>query len=270
MKLLKFLLLSFLISCQMKDYYVLGIFPSQKEILSYEQLQKIAQDLSKELKKPVRLYFGSDYQDMEDKLKSSFIDFVFVTSLVYVEVNDKYEMVLKFLRNNRGFYRGQFVVLKDIDSISQLKNKNWAFPDKKSTSGYLLPKYTLLKMGINPDTFFNYQYEAGSHDKAIELLIRGNVQLATTYEDVREKMIDKFPDIFEKTKVLLYTDSIPNDGFAINRSIKGSERDKIIKAIKTVIKNNSDLFYKLSGSAELAPASDSDYKILEDLRNKVK
>ena len=36
-------------------------------------------------------------------------------------------MVLKFLRNNRGFYRGQFVVLKDIDSISQLKNKNWVF-----------------------------------------------------------------------------------------------------------------------------------------------
>ena len=269
MRFLKFLFLNFLISCQMRDYYVLGVFPSQKEIATYDELEKIAEDLSKELKRPVKLYIGNNYEDMENKLKVGFFDFAFVPSLVYVEVSDKYEMVLKFLRNNKGFYRGQFVVLKDIDSINQLKNKNWAFPDKKSTSGYLLPKYMLLKMGINPDTFFNYQYEAGSHDKAVELLIRGNVQLATTFEDVRERMKDKFPDIFEKTKILFYTDSIPNDGFAINRKIKGIEREKIIESIKKVIKNNSDLFYRFLGSKEVIPASDSDYKILWDIKNKI-
>jgi len=270
MKFLKFLFLSFLISCQLRDYYVLGVFTSQKEIATYDELQKIAEDLSKELKRPVKLYIGSNYEDVENKLKAGFLDFAFVPSLVYIEVSDKYEMVLKFLRNGKGFYRGQFVVLKDIDSISQLKNKNWAFPDKKSTSGYLLPKYMLLKMGINPDTFFNYQYEAGSHDKAIELLIRGNVQLATTFEDVRERMKDKFPDIFEKTKILLYTDSIPNDGFAINRNIKGIERDKIIEVVKNVIKKNGDLFYRFLGSKEVISASDSDYNILRDIKDKVK
>ena len=207
---------------------------------------------------------------MENKLKIGFFDFAFVPSLVYIEVSDKYEMVLKFLRNGKSFYRGQFVVLKDIDSISQLKNKNWAFPDKKSTSGYLLPKYMLLKMGINPDTFFNYLYEAGSHDKAIELLIRGNVQLATTFDDVRERMKDKFPDIFEKTKILFYTDSIPNDGFAINRNIKRIERDKIIEAVKNVVKKNGDLFYRSFGSKEVISASDSDYNILRDIKDKIK
>jgi ABC-type phosphate/phosphonate transport system substrate-binding protein len=83
-------------------------------------------------------------------------------------------------------------------------------------------------------------------------------------------MKDKFADIFEKTKILFYTDSIPNYGFAINRNIKGIERDKIIEAIKNVVKKNGDLFYKFFGSKEVISASDSDYNILRNIKDKVK
>ncbi|MEO0203123.1 MAG: PhnD/SsuA/transferrin family substrate-binding protein [candidate division WOR-3 bacterium] len=174
----------------------------------------------------------------------------------YTEISENYDMVLKFVRNGKIFYRGQ---------LKELKGKNWAFPDKKSMSGYILPLFLFHKLGIDVDTFFNYKYEAGSHDKAIELLLRGNVQIATTFEDVRERLVDKYPDIFQKTKILYYTDSIPNDGFAINKSIKKKDREKIIRAIKELVLENKTLSYDWFGSYELVEAKNSDYDVLKEI-----
>lgn len=255
-----------LLSCEIRDRYVLGIFPSQREIVSYEDLSVIADDFSKLLKKPVQLYLGKSYEDIIEKMKTGIIDFAFVPALAYTEISNNYEMVLKFLRNGRGFYRGQVVVLKDIKDISELKNKNWAFPDKKSASGYLLPKLLFYKIGINPDTFFNYQYEAGSHDKAMELLLKGNVQIATTFEDIRERMKETYPDIFEKTKVLYYTDSIPNDGFAINRKITGREKELIINKTIELVRMYKDVFRRLYGSDTLIRANDREYDVVRQLK----
>ncbi len=202
-------------------------------------------------------------------MKAGIITFSFVPALSYTEISDNYDMVLKFVRNGKTFYRGQVIVLNEINDISQLKKKNWAFPDKKSTSGYILPLYLFYKLGIDVDTFFDYKYEAGSHDKAVELLLRGNVQVATTFEDVRERLKDIYPDIFQKTKILYYTDSIPNDGFAINKKLSKRERENIIRAIKKLIKEDSVLFYKWFGSYTLTDAKNSDYDILKEILRSV-
>ncbi|MCS7244709.1 MAG: phosphate/phosphite/phosphonate ABC transporter substrate-binding protein [candidate division WOR-3 bacterium] len=256
----------FLFSCQVRDSYVLGIFPSQRELVNYEDMLVITDDFSKLLKKPVQLYIGKNYDDIEAKMKGGVIDFAFVPALIYTQISDNYEMVLKFLRNGKGFYKGQVVVLKNINDLSELKNKNWAFPDRKSASGYLLAKLLFYKMGIDPDTFFNYQYEAGSHDKAMELLLKGNVQVATTFEDIRERMKEVYPDIFEKTKILYYTDSIPNDGFAISRKITGREREVIINKTIELVKMHKNIFKRLYGSDTLVKASDKEYDIIRQLK----
>jgi phosphonate transport system substrate-binding protein len=41
-----------------------------------------------------------------------------------------------------------------IHSVADLKGRTFAFGDKGSTSGYLIPLHYFMTQGINPDTYF--------------------------------------------------------------------------------------------------------------------
>ncbi len=219
----------------------------------------------------LRIYVAQDYDDLRDKIKKGVVQIAFLPPLLYVDVMDEMDMIMKVIRHGKGFYRGEILTSAGIDSISQLKGANWAFPDRNSTSGYLLPVYYFRKHGIDPDTFFNYKYESGSHDAAVILLLRGNVQVATVFDDARTLVSRNYPDVYEKTRVLAYTDSIPNDGIAVIRGMSEKNRKKLINAFREARKDEviRSIMERLFGGDEFAETSPREYEIVKKIREAV-
>src|SRR5947207_952376 len=54
-----------------------------------------------------------------------------------------------------------------VKSLAELKGKTFAFGAPSSTSGHLMPRYFLMKDGIQPDTDFKAVAFSGAHDATV-------------------------------------------------------------------------------------------------------
>ncbi len=236
-----------------------------------ENLLPLKQKLEQLTGWELRIYVAEDYDDLRNKISKGVVQIAFLPPLLYVDVMDRMDMIMKVVRHGKGFYRGEILTIPGIDSLPQLKGTNWAFPDRNSTSGYLLPVYFFEQQGIDPDTFFNYKYEAGSHDAAVILLLRGNVQVATVFDDARVLVSKDYPDVYEKTKVLAYTDSIPNDGIAVVKEMSNKNRKKLINAFREARKDEviRSIMERLFGGDEFVEASAEEYTIVKKIKEAV-
>lgn len=255
-----------------KQQYTIGFPPSHEEITQMENLLPLKQKLEQLTGWELRIYVAEDYDDLRRKIEKGVVQIAFLPPLLYVDVMDRMDMIMKVVRHGKGFYRGEILTVPGIDSLMQLKGSNWAFPDKNSTSGYLLPVYYFMKHGVDPDTFFNYQYEAGSHDAAVILLLRGNVQVATVFDDARALVSRDYPDVYERTRVLAYTDSIPNDGIAVIKEMSVKNRKKLMNAFRELGKDEllKTIMDRLFGGDEFVEASADEYEIVKKIKEAVR
>ena len=144
-----------------------------------------------------------------------------------------------------------------------IKGKIVAFVDPSSTSGYLFPGAHLVNEGIDIEKDIEYVY-GGGHDKALQLLLNGDVDVATTFVDSRDRYKEDFPEAMEKTEILGYTDYIPN----ISVTVRGDMNEELQGKIKTALLNiakteeGSALLKELFNMYGFEEATDADYDII--------
>ena len=105
---------------------------------------------------------------------------------------------------------------------------------------------------------------AGGHDKALQLLLNGDVDVATTFVDSRDRYKEDFPEAIEKVEILGYTDYIPN----ISVTVKGDMEEELKEKIKVALLNIAEtedgltLLKDLFNMHGFEEATDADYDII--------
>jgi phosphonate transport system substrate-binding protein len=130
-------------------------------------------------------------------------------------------------------YNSQILVAtaSGINDLAGLKGKKFAFVDPISASGYLFPSLLVkTKTGQEPKTFFSSTIFAGGHDKAALAVYSGQVDGASTFNDVRTSA-GMPADIMTKTKVIDAAGPIPNDGVAVAKNFPAEVQAKVVKAL---------------------------------------
>ena len=77
------------------------------------------------------------------------------------------------------------------------------------------------------------------HDKALQLLINGDVDAIGTYESAITKFAKEFPEVTEKVKVLEKSDLIPGITLTVSSKLDDATKQKI-----------KDAFIKVTNSKE--------------------
>jgi len=105
-----------------------------------------------------------------------------------------------------------------INSPADLKGKTFAFGDKGSTSGYLIPYYFFQKQGINPDTYFSKVIY--TKHQAIETQVaQGVLDAGADYNRNRDAMIAEGLIKAADSKVIWTSDPLPNDAVAVSEKL---------------------------------------------------
>lgn len=259
-----------IVGCTSKKEEVIrmGFVPMKDGDSLIESVEPLTEMLSKELGVKVEGFTATNYVGVVEGLGSGQVDFGFIPPFAYVLANEESnaEVILTALnKSGEAKYRSQFLVRKDSDitSFSDIKGKKVAFVDPSSTSGYLFPGVHLIKEGINIEKDIEYVY-AGGHDKALQLLLNGDVDVATTFVDARDRYKEDFPEAMEKTEVLGYTDYIPNISVTVKGDMEEELKDKIKVALLNIAKTEegSELLKTLFNMYGFEEATDSDYDII--------
>ena len=133
------------------------------------------------------------YETIQKLIDDCQVDFGFIPPFSYVLANSESNarVVLSALRKDgSATYKAQYVVRTDseIDSLEDLAGKKIAFVDPASTSGYLYPAAQLIGLGYDIDKDFQTIY-AGGHDKALQAVLNGDVDMAVMFADALSKGI---------------------------------------------------------------------------------
>lgn len=78
-----------------------------------------------------------------------------------------------------------------VNTLQDLKGKTFAFGSPASTSGHLMPRYFLLKAGIDPDRDFTRLAFSGAHDATVAFVASGRAEAGALNASVYDKMIEK-------------------------------------------------------------------------------
>lgn len=278
-RLFLFVLFTFLlVSCGEKKEekpLIMGLSPIANSEKLIEDTAPLHKMLGDEIGRPVEGFIATNYIGVVEALGTGTIDFALIPPFAYILANKKNgtEALLTSIgKHDEPGYYSVLIVRTDsgIEKVEDLKGKKVAFVDPSSTSGYIFPAVILKDHGIDIERDVTYQF-AGGHDKAIQLLVNGDVDAIGTYESAITKFAKEFPEIESKVKVLEKSDLIPGITLVVSSKIDDATKQKIKDAfIKvTSTKEGQELTLKLFGIKGFEEADINNYKLIEDKLNKM-
>ena len=102
-----------------------------------------------------------------------------------------------------------------INRIEDLKGKTFAFGDKGSTSGYLIPFHHFQRLGIDPDKYFSRVIYT-KHQAIQTQVTRGELDAGADYNRNRDAMIAEGLIKAADSKIIWTSAPLPNDAFALS------------------------------------------------------
>ncbi len=190
----------------------------------------------------VKTFIATDYTALIEALRSGRIDFAFLPpfSLVKAEEIANAQVLMKSVRKGQAFFYSGIIVRSDkgFNKIEDLKGKNIAWVDPASSSGFIVPKASLItKKKIDPDTFFGRQVYAGSHDALVLAVLNGTVDAGATFVNDKAGTDGAWTqflkgDEAKKIKMIYLTDPIPGDTMATTKKFATEHKDIVDKTVK--------------------------------------
>lgn len=246
----------------------MGFVPMKDGDTLIESVEPLTEMLSNELGIKVEGFTATNYVGVVEGLGSGQVDFGFIPPFAYVLANsesDAQVILTAINKSGEARYRSQFLVRKDsgIKTFADVKGKVVAFVDPSSTSGYLFPGAYLITEGIDIEKDMEYVY-SGGHDKSLQLLLNGDVDVATTFVDARERYAADFPTAMEQTELLGYTDYIPNISVTLRGDMDAELQGKIKDALLKIqaSEEGKALLIELFNMYGFEEATDSDYDVI--------
>jgi len=243
-----------------------GAIPSENATKVLDDTKPFAEALSKQLGIPVDLFVGNNYTAVIEALSSGKIDVAWFGPFSYVLASGKYnaETVALQLGANGETTYNSFVITTaktGIKTLNDLKGKTFSFVDPASTSGNLIPRYTLIKAGIDPDKDVQGTF-AGGHDASLLGVISGKTDAGAVASDVFANLVKSGKVSESDVIIVAKSDPIPNSPIAVRKELSAGDK-AAIKAAFLNVKDPADL--KSFNTAGFVENSDKLYDGLRDV-----
>jgi phosphonate transport system substrate-binding protein len=211
----------------------------------------LANYLSARLNRPVELRTVDSWEGLAKSLANGETDLALMGPWGYVLANHQAgaQVISTILYDGKPEYFAIMVThpASGIQSIADLKGKTFAFGDKGSTSGYLIPLHFLMTQGITPEKYFGKVVHT-SHQAIQTQVSQGVIDAGADYNRNRNAMIEQGLIKAENSKIFWQSAPLPNDAFAVSQALSGDR--KLIAQLQAAL---SDIGPLLKDQPKLLP-----------------
>ncbi len=198
-----------------------GLFQPDRE-RNDATYKPLAQYLAAKLGRPVELRTVDTWEGLAKSLANGETDLALMGPWGYVLANHaaRAQVVSTILYDGKPEYFALMITHPEsgIKSVADLKGKTFAFGDKGSTSGYLIPLHYFMTQGIDPDTYFSKVLY--TKHQAIETQVAaGQLDAGADYNRNRNAMIEQGLIKAERSVVIWQSPPLPNDALAVSESL---------------------------------------------------
>lgn len=202
-----------------------GLFQPDRE-KNDATYRPLADYLSKKLNRPVELRTVDSWEGLAKSLANGETDLALMGPWGYVLANHQagVQVISTILYDGKPEYFAITVTSpkSGINTLTDLKGKTFAFGDKGSTSGYLIPLHHFMIQGIDPEKYFSKVIHT-SHQAIETQVTQGVLDAGADYNRNRNAMIEQGLIKAEDSKIIWTSDPLPNDAFAISATLAGDK-----------------------------------------------
>lgn len=198
-----------------------GLFQPDRE-KNDTTYRPLAQHLAAKLGRPVELRTVDTWEGLAKSLANGETDLALMGPWGYVLAHESAgaQVVSTILYDGKPEYLALVITHPDsgINTLADLKGRSFAFGDKGSTSGFLIPYHHFMTLGIDPEKHFGKVLY--TKHQAIELQVTsGQLDAGADYNRNRNAMIEEGLIKAERSKVIWQSAPLPNDAFAVSEAL---------------------------------------------------
>jgi len=200
-----------------------GLFQPDRE-KNDATYRPLAQYLAVKLNRPVELRTVDSWEGLAKSLANGETDLALMGPWGYVLANHQAgaQVISTILYDGKPEYFAIMITHPNsgIEKPADLKGRTFAFGDKGSTSGYLIPLHYLMTQGITPESYFSKVVHT-SHQAIETQVTQGVLDAGADYNRNRNAMIEQGLIKPELSKIIWTSDPLPNDAFAVSKTLAG-------------------------------------------------
>ena len=225
--------------------------------------------LTKEVGIPVKFTPVVDYAATVEGLAANRLEMVWYGGLTSVQAAKQAKGARRvIMRKEDAEFKSHFITRKEtgIKGLSDLKGKTFAFGSVSSTSGHLMPRYFLLKGGVNPEKDFSKFSFSGAHDATAAWVEAGQVDAGALNFLVWDKLIETKKVDTSKVNIFWTTPPYVDYVWTVRAGVDKATVEKITKAFLKLDYNkpNDKKLLDLYRTKGYITAKDEDWKGIEE------
>jgi phosphonate transport system substrate-binding protein len=245
----------------------------------------VAEELSRQLKVPVKYVPVTDYTAAVSAFRTGDLDLVWFGGLTGVQARlQKPGARVLAQRDIDAAFHSVFIAntaaglkpVRSVKDLTQLKGKRFTFGSESSTSGRLMPQYYLGQAGVQLKDFAGGAPGfSGSHDATIALVQSGAYQAGAVNEQVWKSSLRSGKADRRKVAVIWRTPGYPDYHWIaqpdLDQRFGKGFTTKLQKAFVTLRRSNPQQaqILELFGAQQFVPAPASQYGAIEKVGRQI-
>lgn len=189
--------------------------------------------LEKETDMKVQFTAVTDYAAVVESLATGKIDMAWLGGFTFVQAklrtNGTAIPIVQRAEDEKFTSRYIVPAGSPAKTLADLKGKTFAFGSPSSTSGHLMPRYFLLKAGINPEKDFKRIAFSGAHDATVAFVAGGKAEAGVLNASVWDKLVETRNPNASKVRVLATTPPY----YDYNWTVRGDLDPALVKKLTT-------------------------------------
>jgi phosphonate transport system substrate-binding protein len=225
--------------------------------------------LTKEVGIPVKFTPVVDYAATVEGLAANRLEMVWYGGLTSVQAAKQAKGARRvIMRKEDAEFKSHFITTRQtgIKSLKDLKGKTFSFGSVSSTSGHLMPRYFLIKNGINPENDFSKFSFSGAHDATAAWVESSRVDAGALNFLVWDKLVETKKVDTSKVDIFWTTPAYVDYVWTVRAGVDKATVDKIVKAFLKLDYNKPDdkKLLDLHRTKGYIAAKDEDWKGIEE------
>lgn len=223
--------LSALVS-QAADVLRVSAIPDEAPTELLRKFEPLGAYLEQELGMKVQFTPVADYPAVVEALASDRLDLAWLGGFTFVQVYLKTGNAVPLVqREQDAEFTSKFITANpEVNALSDLKGKTFAFGSISSTSGSLMPRYFMLQDGIQPESFFSRIGYSGAHDATAAWVQAGRVDAGVLNASVWDKLVANGKVDTGKVRVFATTPTYYDYNWTVRGTLDPALAEKIRQA----------------------------------------
>jgi phosphonate transport system substrate-binding protein len=245
---------------------LIGLIPERNIFKQLERYEPLAEYLSKELGINIKLKVLTRYGNIVDNFVKLGLDGAFLGSFTYTLAHAKLGVEpIARPENKEGIstYYGMIFVRNDsgIKTAKDMEGKIFAFVDKATTAGYLLPIAYFSENGIKDyNAYLKETYFSGTHDDTIYDVLHGEADIGAAKNTVYYKIAAADKRIEKELVILKRSPDVPENGLAVRSTLDNYIKKKLKETLLDMHNNPYGKNILINfGARNFIETTDNDY-----------